>query len=177
MKRLVILSDINGMFFPEERLASLEPLKQFDAIDQLDAGVLARIESDTDKDIRHQKFIAGGIDVAVETLIAHYPHGIDTALGLSIGGVILWRAVLKGLQVDKLVCFSSTRLRFEKQAPPGDIRLYFGETDRYQPPTEWFETLGQRLNLVSGLGHDFYRASIGLEIFHRELQENKRQGL
>jgi hypothetical protein len=42
-------------------------LKQFDAIDQLAGGVLACIGSDSDKEIRHQKFIAGGIDVAADT--------------------------------------------------------------------------------------------------------------
>jgi hypothetical protein len=173
LKRLVILSDINGLFLPEQVAStSSQPLKQFAAADKLNSLVLAGIEEDGNQDSKHQAFIAGGIDAAAEKLVARYPTGVQFALGLSIGGVILWRAALRGLPIDNLLCFSSTRLRFETNAPSCSLRLYFGENDNYRPDAKWFQDLGLQLTLVPAAGHEFYRTTTGLEIFHRELEKH-----
>jgi hypothetical protein len=83
------------------------------------------------------------------------PTGVQFALGLSVGGVILWRASQKGLSIGNLLCFSSARLRFEKHVPNCiSTNLYFGETDTYRPGAKWFQDLGLPLNLVPGAGHD-----------------------
>jgi hypothetical protein len=173
LKRLVILSDINGLFLPEHPVmtTSSQPFKQFDAADKLNSLVLAGIEEKENPEGRHQAFITGGIDAAAEKLVALYPAGVDFALGLSVGGVILWRAALKGLPIGNLLCFSSTRLRFEKNAPHCSVGLYFGENDTYRPDAKWFQDLGLPLNLVPGAGHEFYRSACGVEIFHRELEK------
>jgi hypothetical protein len=173
LKRLVILSDIKGLFLPEHPVmtTSSQPFKQFDAADKLNSLVLAGIEENENPEGRHQAFITGGIDVAAEKLVTLYPAGVEFALGLSVGGAILWRAALKGLSIGNLLCFSSTRLRFETNAPTCGIRLYFGENDSYRPDAKWFQDLGLQLNLVPGAGHEFYRATTGVDIFHHELEK------
>jgi hypothetical protein len=172
LKRLIILSDINGLFLPRQQVVttSTQLLKQFDAVDELNSLVLAGIEEGGSQDSRHQAFIQRGIDAAAEKLIVRYPAGVQFALGLSVGGVILWRAALKGLSIGNLLCFSSTRLRFEKNAPHCSVSLYFGEHDKFRPDAKWFQDRGLQMSLVPGTGHEFYRATSGVEIFHRELE-------
>jgi hypothetical protein len=174
VKRLIVLSDINGLFLPEQQevTTSSQPLKQFNTPDKLNSLALAGIDEGENQDSKHQAFIAGGIDTAAEKLVEQYPDGVPFALGLSVGGVILWRAALKGLSVGNLLCFSSTRLRFEKNAPNCSVRLYFGENDTYRPEARWFHDLGLQLNLVPGAGHEFYRTASGVEIFQRELEKH-----
>jgi hypothetical protein len=171
LKRLVILSDINGLFLAEKQFGSSKLLNLVGSVDELNSLELAGIEKDGTKEARHKAFLDGGIDAAVEKLIERYPTGLKFGLGLSIGGVILWKAALRGLSVDNMVCFSSTRLRFETNAPSGNTHLFFGEKDDYRPETKWFKDLGLSMNLIPNTGHEFYRGSIGLEIFHRELQK------
>jgi hypothetical protein len=164
LKRLVILSDINGHFLQGENRPTRD-FKQFDAVDMVNSVTLAGLDNKDELD-NHQKFIEGGIDFAATQLIAKYPFGITAAFGLSVGGVILWRAAIRGLAIRKLVCFSSTRLRFEKEAPPCETELYFGETDVFKPDDDWFEQLSQKRNLLPGYGHEFYREQIGIQLFN-----------
>lgn len=169
MKRFVILSDINGQFIPD-MTQSLASLQQFDVVDAINCVTLAGIDEDDPIDIRHDAFKAGVIDVAAGKLIERYPNGTNLALGLSVGGVILWRAALNGLKIGALLCLSSTRLRFEKVKPGCKTNLYYGELDPYRPDEKWFSDMNVKMRLIQDEGHDFYRTSNGIAIVQRELE-------
>ena len=173
MKRFVILSDINGEFLVEPPALERTPAltAHFDKTDKLSSLELAGIQNERDKDKRHQYLVAGGIDIAASKLVSAYASGITVAVGLSIGGVVLWRAIEKGLKVGSLLCFSSTRLRFETKAASCKTDLFFGEQDDYRPEPSWYVKLGLQENLVKGQGHEFYRLPIALKIFHTHLQK------
>lgn len=166
MRNIVILSDIHGLALTDQTNARF--LKGFDSIDQLNSIDLAQISA-SDPNVRHNDMVTGGIDVAASKLKSLYPYGIEFALGLSVGGVILWRAALTGLSIGRLVCFSSTRLRFETQVPDCPIRLYFGANDKYRPDTSWFTTAGVEQQLIDGEGHEFYKTTRAAEILDQEL--------
>jgi hypothetical protein len=170
VKKLLMLSDINGLFLlGKPGVTDYAGSVNVDEIMELDSMVLAGLGNERDVDTRHEKLVAGGIDVAASALFANYPTGVEVALGLSVSGTILWRAALKGLPIKKLICFSSTRLRFESQAPACDIRLYFGDADLDRPSSEWFKSLGQIPRIIPGHGHEFYRTDIELKLLHEEI--------
>ncbi|HEY0739976.1 MAG TPA: hypothetical protein VGD40_00890 [Chryseosolibacter sp.] len=166
MRNLVILSDIHGFSFADP--TNTKFLKGFDSIDQLNSIDLAEISA-SDPNVRHNDMVTGGIDVAASKLRSLYPNGIEFALGLSVGGVILWRAALTGLSIGRLVCFSSTRLRFETQVPDCPTRLYFGANDKFRPDTSWVNAAGVEHQLIEGEGHEFYRTTRAAEILGHEL--------
>ena len=174
MKPLVILSDINGLFLPQI-ITSTDNLNKYNEIHQLDSLTLAGLHDKKDKENSHQYLINKGIDEAANALVLKYPNGIAVGLGLSIGGAILWRAIGKGLNVDYLLCFSSTRLRFETTKHLCRTTLYFGELDSYRPDQLWFQKLNLKENVLSGQGHEFYLSQLALDIFSTELQNFYRE--
>ncbi|HYC83920.1 MAG TPA: hypothetical protein VEB86_01805 [Chryseosolibacter sp.] len=169
---LVIVSDIDGEFLPEPpALEDLpEVIEHFHRVIKVDSRTLGGIEYEPDKDKRHRYLVGHGIDLAATRLASEYSAQITMAVGLSIGGVILWRAIERGLKVQSLLCFSSTRLRFEKKAPQSGIKLYFGSNDQNRPDTHWHYSLGMNENVVQGFGHEFYREPIGVDILRDHLK-------
>lgn len=165
---MLIVSDINSMFLPRARHAN-DLFEGYQVI-ELDASRLAGVDGENDPGRRHEQFVSGGIERAANALVGRYPSGVDVALGLSVGGTILWRAALKGLPVNNLVCLSSTRLRFETLAPQCTTHLYFGELDPDRPNETWSLKLGRELDLVNGQGHGFYRDDGVFEILRKRLQ-------
>lgn len=167
MKNLVIVSDMNGKFLSASADDDLLLGKHFDVVERFDSRAIGEVK---DSSRKHDEFIASGIDVAASTLIKKYSSGVDTAVGLSIGGTILWRAALRGLQVRKLICFSSTRLRFENETPSSDLRLFFGTSDPNRPEVGWATGLGVTINFVKDQHHDFYRNEVGLRLLHEAIK-------
>jgi len=136
--KLLILSDLFGGENPEwiKRYTDLlEPKFEIQYYDVLE---LANISVSDLREINiHNQFLNGGIDKAVNNLL-ELEKGKVAVLGFSIGGTIAWKAALKGLKVVNLIAVSSTRLRFETEAPNCKTKLYFGVKDLKIPNSKWF---------------------------------------
>lgn len=123
----------------------------------LDSTILAGIpQTIHQQDNLHAQFIDGGIDLAVNYLCSQ-AEGYDLIIGVSIGGTIAWKAMLKGLQTKKLIGLSATRLRYETQKPKSNIRLIYGTEDPYAPNTSWFQQMNIEPIMLVGQGHDLYK--------------------
>ncbi|MBK8112131.1 MAG: hypothetical protein IPK46_18315 [Saprospiraceae bacterium] len=150
---IVILSDIWGNYFPNySQLRSLGlNIKAYDSVS------LSGIESQgLDSTKLHQQMVSHGIDHAVQKLLQLETEP-KNYIGCSVGGLIIWKAALKGLPINNLIAFSSTRLRYEKDSPPCPYRLYFASNDDYRPDESWMQKIGiENCSLVTG-GHAFYR--------------------
>ena len=136
--KLLILSDLFGGQHPEWINYYTNTLRSKFEIQYYDVLELANIDASnlTETDI-HKQFLDGGIDKAVETLLKLETDKV-TVLGFSIGGTIAWKASLLGLKTMYLFAVSSTRLRYETEAPNCEIKLYFGENDPNKPHDKWF---------------------------------------
>jgi pimeloyl-ACP methyl ester carboxylesterase len=77
-------------------------------------------------------------------------------LAFSIGGTIAWKAILKGLKVERLFAVSSTRLRYETEVPDCEIKLYFGEKDNWKPDEYWFEKHQITPEIIKNKSHQMY---------------------
>lgn len=85
----------------------------------------------------HSQFVNGGIERAVDVLLDKEKKQVFM-LAFSIGGTIAWKAALNGLNIETLYLISSTRLRYEIQAPSCNLKLYYGDQDNYIPDISWF---------------------------------------
>lgn len=157
-KRLILLSDLWG----KERSDWINPYfralsNNFD-IQYYDVQTLGNINVPDSKTegFLHQAFINGGIDEAVKNILQKETQIIDV-LAFSIGGTIAWKAALEGLKVNRLVCVSSTRLRYETQQPHCKIKLFYGELDDYKPSKEWLNTMKLSSEIIPNEDHEFYR--------------------
>lgn len=99
--------------------------------------------------------VSGGISRAVDSLLEMQVDVVQI-VGLSIGGIIGWKAALHGLQNERLICISATRLRYEIERPETDILLLFGENDKYSPPSTWANGLDIQPQIIPGKGHEIY---------------------
>ena len=122
----------------------------------LDASTLAGIDTSIHKQEEiHDAFIQGGLETAVSELILR-TEKTDLLMGCSIGGVIAWRACLKGLQAEKLITLSSTRLRDETSKPPCTIQVIFGTEDSFSPNEGWYEKMNIIPTIMTNHGHNLY---------------------
>lgn len=155
-QRLIILSDLFGGKKPEWFTSYLEVLTSKFDIKYYDVLELGNIDTTNfnEKNI-HSQFLNGGIDKAVQNLLNLEKEKI-TVLGFSIGGTIAWKASLKGLKVSQLIAVSSTRLRFETEAPDCVIKLYFGEKDSNMPDLHWFLDLKISNQILENESHQLY---------------------
>ena len=103
----------------------------------------------------HNQFVNGGIEIAVENLL-NREKGKIKILAFSVGGTIAWKAALKGLNVSVLFAVSSTRLRYESEAPSCCVRLYFGENDVYKPSLNWFKKHKISCKIYNDRNHEMY---------------------
>jgi pimeloyl-ACP methyl ester carboxylesterase len=154
--RLVVLSDMWGVKKGLWITSYLGYLQQHFDITFYDCQQLAGLDlNTTDQEKVHEAFVNGGIDTAVahllkrETEPAHY-------LVFSLGGVITWKAALKGLPIISLWGVSATRVRFETEKPACETHLLFGENDKCNPPVEWISNMNVDVQVVPGFGHDMY---------------------
>ena len=112
-------------------------------------------------DQRHQYLVEEGINKAVKKLLPM--SEFDMVFGFSVGGTIAWKACVEGMSCNKLVCVSSTRLRYEINRPKVLVKLIFGENDEYKPKLEWFDRMKLDRELYPNGGHEFYTTKKGLE--------------
>jgi len=134
--KLIVLSDLWGF---ENAYWLTEYCKKLNTVFEVkiyDSCILGNVNvSNTSENKTHKQFVEWGIATAVEKLLTLENKKV-TVLAFSIGGVIAWKAALKGLQFDCFYAVSSTRLRYETQKPDGILVLHYGEDDPYKPNTE-----------------------------------------
>lgn len=154
--RLLILSDLFGGESSDWVNQYIKILQSKFEIQYYDVLELGGVDSvDSDENTIHNQFLNGGIDKAVKALQDKESEGVRV-LGFSIGGTIAWKAALEGLKVLELIAVSSTRLRFETQAPNSKIKLYFGEKDLNKPDSQWFLDLKISNQIFENEKHQLY---------------------
>ena len=168
---LVILSDLWGGLDSLWVHAYQSALQNHFTIDYIDCALLADISpEDRDMNSRHQQFVSGGIDRAVQRLQDTTSTKRTTIIGCSVGGVIGWKYALEVSTVDQLICISSTRLRLEASCPATTVSLIFGEKDPYKPNKQWFERMNTpNIQILERQGHDCYKEPEGLEAIIQQL--------
>lgn len=77
------------------------------------------------------------------------------AIGYSAGGTALWQAVQQGMQLARLICVSSTRLRDEGSIDTPH-HVIFGQDDPGRPGQDWLDHVPQSYDLIPDVGHAFY---------------------
>ncbi|WP_196888456.1 alpha/beta hydrolase [Aureivirga sp. CE67] len=156
-EKLIILSDLWGKKKSEWIREYFDVLNKDYSIKFYDCCELGEIDtSDYREEKLHKQFIRGGIEKAVENLLLLEKEKINI-LAFSIGGTIAWKFGLKGGKINNLTCLSSTRLRKEEFRPKGNIFLYYGEKDNFQPSKEWLEIMSLKYQIVQTEKHEFYR--------------------
>ncbi|MRX66645.1 hypothetical protein SAMN06265349_102553 [Flavobacterium resistens] len=153
--RLLLLSDLFGgnPEWIEYYIQILEPkfeIQYYDVLQLADIDSSNLLETDI-----HNQFLNGGIEKAVDNLLASEKSEV-AVLAFSIGGTIAWKASLKGLKITKLIAISSTRLRFETEVPNCETKLYFGEQDLNSPSSEWFSKLKIEKHILENQKHQLY---------------------
>jgi pimeloyl-ACP methyl ester carboxylesterase len=154
--RLVILSDLNGKNGADWLGKYVETLSPFFDVKWYDCQELGAIDKTIESQI-HTQFIEKGIDIAVDKL-GVLESNLTTILAFSIGGTIAWKAILKGLKVERLIAVSATRLRYETQVPACEMKLYFGEEDDFKPNLDWFEQMNLDYNCIKKGKHECYKS-------------------
>jgi hypothetical protein len=154
--RLIILSDLWGKGKSQWVKTYVAILNPFYEIVFYDCCELGNVNtSDYSEAKLHEQFVDGGIETAVEKLI-HLEKGKIDVLAFSIGGTIAWKAALKEMNIGNIFAVSSTRLRYETEAPNCKIMLYFGEKDSNKPDENWFKKQKTAYEIVQDKGHDLY---------------------
>ncbi|MBB2692506.1 UNVERIFIED_ORG: pimeloyl-ACP methyl ester carboxylesterase [Rhizobium esperanzae] len=152
MQPLLVVSDIHG--FPETFAELLDVGCSEHRVLQL-AGLSGRPGLRGDE-LHHHLFNEDGMRHAVRALreINGRPC---LGIGFSAGGTALWNAVKEGLELQALICVSSTRLRFETSPLNIPTMVFWGELDPYRPPESWNDAVPKRWKTYAGKQHDFYR--------------------
>lgn len=154
---LLILSDLWGVENSNWITYYITILKKDFDIKYYDSHDLAEISKKefTEKEL-HARYIRGGVEKAVNNLLIKEKKN-SIILGFSIGGYIAWKACIAGLNSEKLIAVSSTRLRYETQKPSVNIELIYGERDIYKPTTSWFGLRNLTPKIYKDSEHDLYK--------------------
>ena len=104
---------------------------------------------------RHQQFVNGGIEKAVEKLNELEKESAISILAFSIGGTIAWKYALKNKNVMALYGVSATRIRYETLQPECPVFLYYGDEDLFAPKEAWFDRMKLTAIKVNG-DHNLY---------------------
>ena len=154
--RLIILSDLWGIEKSEwvnDYAEILDSNFEIQFYDCCDLGQVDKSEYEESK--LHNQFVNGGIEIATKRLLELEGKRTDV-LAFSIGGVVAWKAQLNGLKINNLYSISSTRLRYEKEKPSCNLRLYFGEKDNYKPASDWFDSFELKPKIFKDKEHKLY---------------------
>ncbi|WP_237275015.1 alpha/beta hydrolase [Tenacibaculum ovolyticum] len=156
--RLLILSDLWGGENIEWLSLYIKKLSVKYEVKFYDSCLLAGIANvNLSEEERHLHFVDKGINEAVTNLLELEKTAV-TILAFSIGGVIGWKAALKGLKVTRFIAVSSTRLRYEVAQPFCDIMLYYGELDDFKPEKVWFDSFKELdYQLILNKNHTMYK--------------------
>ncbi|REH52537.1 hypothetical protein C7448_103272 [Tenacibaculum gallaicum] len=155
--RLIILSDLWGTTDTRWVSMYVDKLSEDFEVTFYSSCELAEMtEKNLSEEERHHFFVNGGIEKAVKNLIELEKERL-TVLAFSIGGTIVWKACLKGLDVESLYTVSATRLRYEIEKNKGKIVLYYGEKDTYKPNNSWFEKMEVDYRIIPKKVHEMYK--------------------
>lgn len=177
MDKIILLSDLWGKRnsnWISHYVAALENHFEVIFYDCCELAEIAVVDNSQEK--IHQQFMNGGVGRAVSKLLQK-EIACNHVLGFSIGGLIAWKAILEGLNVESLTTISSTRLRFEEVRPTCEINLYYAENDLFKPSLDWSLKHDLKMNIVDNESHDFYRnqntASLVCDEISRRFSKNK----
>ena len=152
MKHLLVVSDIHG--FPETFAELLDVgCPEHRLLQLADLSGRAGLRGD---ELHHHLFNEDGMRHAVRAL-REMDGRTCLGIGFSAGGTALWNAVKEGLELQALICVSSTRLRFETSPLHIPTMVAWGELDPYRPPESWNNIVPKRWKSYAGKQHDFYR--------------------
>lgn len=146
-----------------------ERLSDYFTLSALDCQELAQVITSEQEEIVHSQFVNGGIERAVNKLLEQ-GKSYDVIMGISVGGIIGWKALLAGLKASRFYGVSATRLRYEQQAPACPIRLIYGEADSYKPTKNWMENYASDTVILPRYGHGLYRDPMAVEMICRMLK-------
>lgn len=151
-QRLLIVGDIHG--FPETSVELLG-IGRFEhrALQLADLSGRPGLRGD---ELHDQLFNEGGILRAVRAL-CEIDGRACVGIGFSAGGTALWQAVKAGLDLQALICVSSTRLRFETSPLHIPTMVVWAEFDPHRPTESWNDTVPGCCKTYTGKQHDFYR--------------------
>ncbi|RUM20333.1 alpha/beta hydrolase [Rhizobium phaseoli] len=152
MQYLLVVSDIHG--FPET-FADLSEVgcSQHRVLQLADLSGRPGLRGD---ELHHHLFNEDGMRHAVRA-VREIDGRTCLGVGFSAGGTALWNAVKEGLELQGLICVSSTRLRFETSPLNIPTMVVWGELDPYRPHVSWNHAVAQRWKTYAGKQHDFYR--------------------
>ncbi|MBX4967986.1 alpha/beta hydrolase [Rhizobium binae] len=155
MQHLLVVSDIHG--FPET-FTDLSDVgcSQHRVLQLADLSGRPDLRGD---ELHHHLFNDDGMRHAIRALREVDGRGCS-AIGFSAGGTALWNAVREGLELQALICVSSTRLRFETAPLNIPAMVVWGELDPYRPSESWNHAVPQRWKTYSGKQHDFCRIEV-----------------
>lgn len=175
--RLIILSDLfgqSGSNFVDVYKSIL--CNHFDIV-FYDSCWLAQIDVTNDlKEARHSQFLNGGLETAVIELMKLERQSI-AILAFSIGGVIAWKACLKGLSTNSLFCVSACRLRMETSKPLSpNINLYYGGQDVHRPSKKWHFDMNLECTLFQDGGHEFYKNNKIIPLICQDIIDSTYKG-
>lgn len=66
------------------------------------------------------------------------------------------------MHLKRLVCVSSTRLRYERTRLAIPTHTFWGECDPHRPDEEWCRSIPNHSQVYPGLGHSFYHQASGV---------------
>ncbi len=172
--KLVILTDLWG----RRDLNWIEPyaeyLKSYFDLSIYDSTELAEISiAFQNEELIHSQFINGGIDNAAKNISLLLKDKSVHILGFSIGGLIVWKAILAGMKAESLTAVSSTRLRNEEQGPTCPISLHYGADDENKPNEKWFEKMNLEARFHKNMTHNFYHENEMVKIICDDLINGK----
>lgn len=107
----------------------------------------------------HQQFVTGGINKAVDAMLqqgTQWPAP-PTILAFSIGGTIAWKAIQRGLMIDRFFAVSATRLRYEETPLQANGCLWYGDDDNFRPSADWLTQQQLSTAILAGYEHECYQ--------------------
>ncbi|WP_288426860.1 alpha/beta hydrolase [uncultured Agrobacterium sp.] len=147
--RIIVISDIHG------RPKDVNWLSEYGQINFIKLSDLCEDPSLSGSELHSYLFEGEGLQHVVSRLkdfAADKTHGI----GFSAGGTALWLAAKDGLEIEKLVCVSSTRLRYETDNLDIPTFTFWGELDPNRPSDEWCQSTPGYSRVYAGQSHNFY---------------------
>lgn len=154
--RLVVISDIWGAKKGMWITSYLGYLQQYFDIVYYDSQQLADIDivNYTPEEVT-QALEQGGMDTAITQLLmkervpSHY-------LSFCCGGLIAWKAALKGLPVKSLYAISPMNIHLETVRPDVPVTLLFGENQEDRPSEAWADQMNVPIEVVPKFGRQLY---------------------
>ena len=169
--RVLILSDMWGKQRMDWLQHYTDALKPHFKVDFKDCSELAEIDLPIFvEDALHYEYVRWGIDIAVKNL-SKETQEYAAIIGVSMGGTIGWKALLRGRKTRHFIGISATRLRYETKKPDCNIKLYYGADDEFKPDDAWKERLGIQMTVFEGKGHHVYYESLLARLVCRQVAD------